>query len=417
MTLRDRLDRLRAQPQPPASAPRPERRQPLPDFGQIAPGWEYDGPAGRCHVAEAVFPLNHRHGTFQLAAPFRADRTFLHRLAGGAPGPVDLTRTVFLDTETTGLAGGTGTYPFLIGIGYFAAPAAGADPDRFVVRQFALRDYSEEPAQLEALTEELARFSAVVTYNGRAFDLPLIETRYRMQRHGPPLENPQHLDLLFPARAVWRERLPSCALKDIETAVLGVRRLGDVPGWLIPNLYFDYLRNRDPRPLRPVFSHNLLDILSLATLLARLSHLLADPAALDPADAYGAGRIHESCGDPERAVACYTLALTANLPPVLRQRCLQRLSALHKRAHNWTAALAVWERCMQTADPDLGAHRELAMYYEHVARDHRQALQIVERAILRLDVAALGQRSGAATRRTEWEHRRRRLVLKLGYVR
>lgn len=411
MILRDRLEQLRrSDAAARAPAPPPAPVPPPPDFARHVPGYEYAGPAGRCFVSEQRFPADHRHGAISLAALLEADPEYLTYLGPDRRSDrLDLSRTAFLDTETTGLAGGTGTYAFLIGIGFYAP-----ELDGFVVRQYFMRDYSEEPALLAALSELLAGFSAVVTYNGRAFDWPLIETRYRMNRLTCPLRDPHHLDLLIPARRVWRDRLASCALKDLEPPVLGVRRRGDVPGWVIPGLYFQYLRDRNPRPLRPVFSHNLLDILSLSTLAARLAGVVADPSRHDPGDGYGAGRLYEGRGQSERAIACYQAALDAALPDLLWHRCARRLSTLYKRAGRWPAAVALWERCLDGPDPDLFAHLELAKYYEHVAREYRPAGRIVDRALRHAEALALRPGGADPALRRDLEKRRNRLRAKLG---
>ncbi|HEX2173091.1 MAG TPA: ribonuclease H-like domain-containing protein [Dehalococcoidia bacterium] len=411
MTLRDRLVRLRETPPVAVAPPAPPQRA-QPDLTRWVPGWEYAGPSGTCFVGEQEFPVETRHGHYRLGALLRAEG-WLFGYLGGDPAfdEIDLDRTAFLDTETTGLAGGTGTFAFLVGVGYYAAGPEGPR-SRFVVRQYLMRDPGEEPALLDALADLLAGFSAVITFNGRAFDWPLIETRYRLSRRRLPLADPLHLDLLFPARRVWRHRLESCALKDLEPPVLGVRRRDDVPGWLIPGLYFQFQRDRDPRPLAPVFSHNLLDILSLTTLAARLATVVADPAKIDPADAYGAGRLYEARGRLDRAIACYETALEAGLPAVLRQRCTRRLSILYKRDRQWPAAVALWERCCAEPEADLFGHLELAKYYEHVARDLRRAVKVVDQALLMLEVGSLTAGRPAGLRR-EWEQRRRRVQLKL----
>ena len=181
-------------------------------------------------------------------------------------------RLVYLDTETTGLAGGTGTCAFLIGIGTL-------EGTQFVVRQFFLRDYPEEKAILHALAEILGGFDGLVTYNGKTFDIPLLETRYALARQKSPFGRMLHLDALHPARRLWRLRLESCKLQDLESAVLGIEREGDIPGSEIPAIYFDYLREGDARGLQPVFHHNALDIMTLAAITVELARAIGDGGA------------------------------------------------------------------------------------------------------------------------------------------
>jgi uncharacterized protein YprB with RNaseH-like and TPR domain len=149
---------------------------------------------------------------------------------------------VFFDTETTGLSGGTGTYAFLIGLGTI-------EPDRVVVRQYVMRDYDEELALLEAVGNQLAQHDALVTYNGKSFDVPLIETRFIASRRPLDVIPPAHLDLLHPTRRLLRGQLDRCALSDVERAVLGFRRFEDLPSWMIPSVYFQFVREGDARLL------------------------------------------------------------------------------------------------------------------------------------------------------------------------
>ena len=186
---------------------------------------------------------------------------FFDVLSEGAVPSMHPERLAFLDTETTGLAGGTGTYAFLIGIGR-------VEPDGFHVRQFFMREYAEERSLLAALNKHLEGFDVLVTYNGRAYDQPLLETRYRITRHKPPFARMTHLDLLYGARRLWKLRLESCRLMQLERQILGVEREGDLPGDLIPYVYFEYLRSREARRLVPIFHHNAIDILTLACLTA-----------------------------------------------------------------------------------------------------------------------------------------------------
>jgi hypothetical protein len=236
-------------------------------------------------------------------------------------------RLVFLDTETTGLAGGTGTCAFLIGIGT-------VEGTQFVVRQYFLRDYPEEKAILQDLAEVLGSFDGLVTYNGKTFDVPLLETRYTLARLKAPFGRLLHFDALHPARRLWKLRLESCRLTDLESAVLGIGREGDVPGSEIPGIYFDYLRTGDARGLQPVFYHNALDIITLAALTVELARALGDAGAstLDSSvDLFSLSRIYESAGSREQSVATCQRALSAGLPELIEGQALWQLALQHKR--------------------------------------------------------------------------------------
>jgi uncharacterized protein YprB with RNaseH-like and TPR domain len=310
---------------------------------------------------------------------------------------------IFLDTETTGLSGGTGTHVFLVGIGRFTG-------DALHVRQFFMRHPGDERALLAALASDIAEIGALVTYNGRSFDVPLLETRYRM--HGQAFASPeQHIDLLSPARAIWKHRLPSCSLGTIERMVLGVERELDAPGWLIPQLYFDYLRSRRIETLEPVFEHNRIDIVTLARLTALVQ--LYEAGLRTPPDdidrlALALYRLRRQ-PDDDAIVAIRELWRTPTAPVELRLRALRELSTVLKRRRRYSDATDEWLAGLR--DPGrpirLFAAEELAKYLEHRERDHARAIEIVRRGV---DGAALARDVAAVA---AFERRLRRLERKM----
>src|ERR1022692_791097 len=222
---------------------------------------------GEHFETEKLWERHRRHGSVDVSDLAELPADLLDSLSGGAIPSSEPARWAFLDTETTGLAGGTGTCAFLVGVG--SIEAAG-----FRLRQFFMRDYGEEPSMLARLAEHLAQFDVLVTYNGKAFDQPLLETRYRMARAPHPFDRMQHLDLLFGARRLWRLRLESCRLVELENQILGVERQGDLPGEMIPYCYFGYLRTLRAFELVPIFHHNALDILDRKSTRLNSSHLV-----------------------------------------------------------------------------------------------------------------------------------------------
>lgn len=395
----------------------------------LLPGRVLATPHGSCFVAEWRYPLDHRHGQMRLGAALETalDHAILlltrRRDERVRLLKADPRRVVYLDTETTGLAGGTGTYAFLIGIGRYIG-------DEFVVRQVFMRDLHEEHAALHLLAQEMAGYEALVTYNGKAFDWPLLETRYALARRGGPAgpEDPAaHVDLLFSARRLWRARLENCTLGVVERELLGVRRGDDVSGWLIPQLYFAYLRDRDARPLAGVFRHNALDLLSLAALLGRVAAVraVAPDGAADgaevaaPADELLAlGRCLEENGDLASALAAYQgatrgigLESSAVRAAITREARL-RAGAVLKRLRRGAEAVAHWESLLkrdaqhQLGRVDLRPYEELAKYYEHTAHDVERARAYVVRALAEL--AAAGA-NGATRDAARLRHRLDRL--------
>jgi hypothetical protein len=357
---------------------------------------------GRLLVVRRRFPIHHRHGAQPLRAARDAAPAALTLLARAGGAVAEGRRLLYLDTETTGLAGGTGTYAFLVGVGFF-------DGDDFEVRQFFMRDLDEEPALLTALEEIFRRFDGFVTYNGAGFDLPLLETRFVLGRRRFPGEA-FHVDLLGPARRLWSGRLVDCRLATVEQSVLRFTREDDLPGALIPAAYFEYLRRKRPGELPRVFEHNRHDILSLAALTGWVADAVARAPVpgLDPEALAGLGRLLEAA-EPERSLACYRMALDAGLPTPLRERLLLRLARGEKRRERWDEARALWEAAARSPrDFDPRPWEEIAKVHEHRRRDLTTARLVVEQAL------ALARRHRAPGRvLTAFEHRLERLARRI----
>ena len=363
---------------------------------ELLPGEILESPSGACFLSSRTYGFHRRHGN--------ADISTLAEMEGAPLGvTAPPARWAFLDTETTGLAGGTGTYCFLVGVGALE----GRD---FCVRQFFMRDYAEEPAMLDALAEHLARFDVLVTYNGKSFDGPLLETRFRMARRRPAHQRLAHLDVLHSARRLFRLRLASCRLTEIEAEVLGFYREGDLPGELIPNYYFDYLRSHDALKLVPIFHHNQMDILTLACLTALVLAAVGQPEAAPlahPLDLYSLAAWIAKVGRREVAARLYQRlldqrALAGRLPEAVQWRAKAELAALYKRSHDYQRALPLWTELAAASNGErLLAMEELAKYYEHRARDYARAL------------AAARAGLAAASDTAPWHRRLHRLDRKL----
>lgn len=362
---------------------------------------------GQCFVAEEIYPLDHAHGDFLLSAFLELSPQIVAQVArDDALAGANLRRACFLDTETTGLSGGTGTMAFVVGLGFFVE-------EGFRLHQYFLRDPGDEPAMVEALAERLAEFEALVSFNGRAFDVPILENRFILARIPPPTAGTPHLDLLQPARRLYRYRLSSCALTSLEREVLGVSRdQADVPGGVIPYLYRDYLRTGDACEMKRVLYHNAVDILSLVTLAARLCRIFADPwTEADGADFYSLGRWYADEGrvaDVERA---YRAAVRSALAPDLRAKALRDLAYLLKRADRHTEAFACWQQlALETAD-DVLAHVELAKYLEWRVGDFSLAARWTRAALAQAENWPASLRRSAAL--DELRHRLARLERKI----
>jgi uncharacterized protein YprB with RNaseH-like and TPR domain len=322
------------------------------------------------------FLSGHCHGRQPLDAARAISHHPLALLARSGEPPKGR-RLLYLDTETTGLAGGTGTYAFLVGVGFF-------DGDEFEVRQYFMRDLDEEPALLAALDPLLADVDGLVTYNGAGFDLPLLETRFVLARRRWPGALP-HLDLLPAARRLWSARLSDCRLATVEQHALGFAREGDLPGALIPQAYFDYLRGKAPGELPRVFEHNRHDILSLAALTGWVTEAVARaPQPHHGADELaGLGRLWETV-DIERGEACYRMALDRGLLSPARERLFARLAWHEKRRARWDASRELWEAAARCARGfEARPWEEIAKIHEHRRRDFAAAHAVVTEALER----------------------------------
>ena len=330
---------------------------------------------GETFVSEQSYLSTYRHGL----TPLRASVPLLtiaqwardERLAN-----LPLDSFAFLDTETSGLAGGTGTYAFLVGVGRF-------EGETFRLAQFFMRDPSEEAALLEGLMDFLAPCAALVTFNGKAFDAPLLVTRYSLHSIPVPFKYFSHLDLLPLARRLWRDRLPSRALKYLEENVLAAPRTTDeVPGYEIPQLYFDYLRTGDAAPLKGVFYHNAMDIVALAALMNHMASILHAPfdgQVQHGLDFISLAKLFEDLDRWEEAASLYERGLQAGVSKADFGATVQRLSALQRRRGKLESAVALW--LTAAAEGRIYAHIELAKYYEHKQRDTASALLWARRAI------------------------------------
>ena len=283
---------------------------------------------------------------------------------------------LFLDTETTGLAGGSGTYAFLVGVAWWEGGG-------LEIEQFFLREYSEERSMLFALRERIAEHPVLVTFNGKSFDWPLLETRYRMSRKLSVPTPRAHLDFLHPARNLWRLRLGSVRLSELEQHVLGWDRGADVLSGLIPQIYFDYLRGGSPERLIPVLNHNQMDLRGLAALSSRILSLLSDAESLgqDGLELFGVSRICEKRGELTRARKLYEKSIASFLPAETDRAARQSLARLAKRERDFELACELWKNALGNSRHGYDAYEQLAIYYEHKVRNPEQARQIVRQAL------------------------------------
>lgn len=380
--------------------------------------------AGSFLLRRLVYPATHRHGLYRLGElPGCAQH--LRPLADrqdDVASHLDAEKLLFLDTETTGLGVGTGNVPFMIGIGYWSKEA-------FVVEQSFIRHPGEERAMLMWLSGIFQRMTHLVTYNGRSFDWPLLESRFVLngwRRTGP---GPGHFDLLHPARALWKHSLPTCRLGTVEEERLDITREDDLPGALAPEIYMRYLQDGDAAQMKGVYEHNAQDLLTLATLAIHLGYLLggqlgrAVPEPIEAEEKFRTGVWLEKHGKFDEAKRLFDKLHTQITAEGTGENVelMLALAARYKRQRHWPQALALWKQAaamMESATlPRLDAHVELAVYYEHRAKDCRTALHYAMRALActQRRISAVRFASAAAReQKSLLEHRIARLERKLG---
>jgi hypothetical protein len=350
-------------------------------------------------AVERSFAPGHRHGSMSVADSLPPDGGWARLpLLGGSPCGG---RCLFVDLETTGLAGGAGTYAFLIGCAWF-------DRGRLWIRQLLLSSFTSERAILDALGEMAREAATVVTYNGKSFDLPLIETRHVIHRMATPFASMPHVDLLHPARRLWRGLDEGHRLVTLEQELLGHEREGDVPGFEIPARYFRFVHGGDAAALAAVLEHNRLDLLSLALLTARMANLLEAGAAgvSSGEEAYGLGRLYERAGMTSDARVCFVRASDEAGP--MQADGLRALAVVLRRGRQFAEAADAWQRLLDLPDCPPHLEREaaeaLAVHHEHRLRNPRSAHGLALRTM---------GLAGSAARQQATAHRLARLQGKL----
>lgn len=381
-------------------------------------GGEWQDNGGRRFLSvDARYAPGYRHGRVAVADCVPPDEGWPSIALLGSP--VNAGPLLFVDVETTGLAGGAGTYPFLIGCGWFEQAS-------FHVRQFFLASYGAEPALLEAVAAAASAAGGVVTYNGKTFDLPLLEMRFGFNRMATPFPGVPHVDMLHAARHLWRSDLAdapaSCRLTTLEERLLGHIREDDVPGFEIPSRYFHYVRTNDARPLQAVLAHNRLDVLALAMLTARAAQLVeAGPGgAHTPREALGLGRLYERRGMKAQARASYARAagldessgaFAGDARAPSRAEALRAYAVLCRRERDYHAAADAWQRALDLrwCPPRIAreASEALAVHHEHRARD-LGAARLFARQALQFNLSTSAARAAA--------HRLARLDRRLGLL-
>lgn len=351
------------------------------------------------------YELQYRHGLYPLQKIKNCNKKCFNYIFNNMYSEINYQDFLFIDTETTGLAGGTGTVPFMVGLGYFSA-------DGFIVEQLFMRDYDEEIALLKELKDIMAEFPVVVSFNGKSYDLPLLKTRMVMNRCGE-INLKNHLDLLHASRRIW-SYLNSCSLTSLEEKILDITRNDYLPGSEVPGIYFNYLNSKEPKLLRPVFRHNLIDIISLVTLLNHLKVVYDSQSECDLNDQelFSLGKIYEKEKEIEKSIECYKKAKAETDSNYLQTQINKKLSWQYKRLDKWKEAVAIWKEMASEKKGGIFPLVELAKYYEHQTDNYANAIYCTKKALVYLkDRKRII--TGFEQKRSKLEHRLERLRRKV----
>lgn len=305
---------------------------------------------------------------------------------------IDRSRCVFFDLETTGLAGGAGTFAFLIGFAWW-------EENRVVSKQYFLPDYGREYFLFSKLQEWISGFDYIISFNGKSYDMPLLSSRFILNRIQPLFKQSAHIDLLHLCRRIWKNTLPSCDLGSIETHLLGIERSDDIPGAFIPQAYFDFINTGVIHDVVRMIEHNLQDIVSLALIFDRLSHLEQEPHKLN-LQANDVARLAKLAF--ENSNPSYFNILEKGHSGKYSEEYYYWKSMSLKKEKHWDEANVLWEKLFSSGDFCFIAMEESAKYYEHIKKDYNKALEVVDSAQKRLN---LQQELGYRVFDPQWQER------------
>jgi len=348
--LKGKLDALRAEQQisQPAPVPKPEPiRESL------------------CRFDRLLYPVHDVVGSQALTVGQNVSADLLACLTQTQlPKGFSPERMLYLDTETTGLSTGAGALAFLVGMGYY-------EDNHYVVEQYMMEDFDQEPDLLKRLLSTLDRFDTLVTYNGKSFDVPLLEVRYVMNRLHSRLRKMTQLDLLHAARRIYKKRIGSCSLGNMERTLLGIERQGDIPGAEIPECFFHYVKDRDPSRMNIVLEHNRQDIVSMPLLLGSMLNTLKQHDSTYPEDQFSCGRLFLRSDRTREAEECFRKAACHF------HEARWELSMLYKKEGRMVEAESLWKTMIDAAEGGTAPYHELAKYYEHTLKRYDKAYALI----------------------------------------
>jgi uncharacterized protein YprB with RNaseH-like and TPR domain len=378
-SLREQLERIeqRGSRRLPTRAGRSERARP-PRLEEVLHGTEVETPHGTCYEVKTAYRETFRHGDYPIGTFRDVDMGSLSLFCGG----VDVRDAkaedfLFMDLETTGLSLGTGTYGFLVGLGYFREGT-------YHIHQLFLRDFAEEPALLDHVRRIMAPFRHLVTFNGKSFDIPLLEARFSMCSQHETLREMVPWDLLYPARRLWYDRLEDCRLETIERERLGVAREGqDIAGEKIPRAYFRYVHEGNARDMDRIVYHNAMDVLTMTSLAIHIDESLREK---DPArtNLFSVGKYYEKQGIQGVGAEFFEAASSRGPSHPDKDRALFHLARQHRRDGRFEEAVRIWRGLVEReVYGSVACCVEIAKHLEHRTREYDEAIGLVLHALER----------------------------------
>lgn len=363
---------------------------------------------GRVFFMDKMLPYGSGFGIVNFSNEF-SPKTIINLSGNISKNQVLLEEVVFLDIETTNLSTGAGSFAFLIGLCYFSKSG-------IQTNLLFIENPIDEPALLSFLDEELAKFTVISSYNGKSFDIPLLRNRYVIHRMPSNSFNKMHIDLLHLSRKIWKSRIQHCRLSDIEREILIYTRSDEeIPGWLIPQIYFDYLDQKSPKLLEGVFYHNRIDVLSLAALFQYINSIIEDHEILhdiDAIDLTSLARIYQQLDQQDFAESLYQLGVKKGIDDPNAAAVHRNFGNLYKKQKDWKNAVNQWK--MAASFGDLQSCIELAKYFEHIEGSFNQALELVNTAE-NLFAEAINKSSKNKLKQGII-HRKKRLIRKAKYI-
>jgi hypothetical protein len=359
-------------------------------------------------LKESLYPLEH----FPFFPEFKNCNGVIpnfYLINGSDPAPaLDFQKTLFIDLETTGISGGSGTFAFLAGLGHI-------ELNHIVVRQYLLPDFQYEWLLLKTLENNFLSFDNLATFNGKSFDIPLLRNRFILNRMDSMIDQLQHIDLLHSARRIWRRRLSTCDLENLEYSILGQERIQDIPGEMIPQIYFEYLRQRQVGLLRQVLDHNFYDIANMILLAMQIGLITSDPFKFinNDDDLFSLAKYYYQRNFLDSARPLFQQVLNSAKNPQLRIEALFFLSMLYKRTGDYQLSVDLFQQLLKIQGDHANAIEELAKYFEHQEKNYRAALELIDGALEHIyALEQLGKESYLNQYKESFHYRRNRLQRK-----